>query len=184
MAIMVGTGRGARAGVLVKNAEALELLEKVDTLVVDKTGTLTEGKPPLTTVHPAPGYAESQLLQMAASLERGSEHALASAILSGAAQRGIQLSEIDNFASVTGRGVLGTVDGHIVAVGNARMLEQLNVDAVSLREEAEKMELEGQTVAYVVIDHLPAGLLGVVDPDQSHPPKKRSGNCIKSGCVL
>ncbi len=167
MAIMVGTGRGARAGVLVKKAEALELLEKTQTLVVDKTGTLTEGKPSLLAVHPAPGIAELQLLKMAASLERGSEHALASAVIAGAEKRGLQLSETGNFASVTGMGVLGTVDGRAVAVGNARFLARLNVDASPLKDKAEALEREGRTVAYVAMDQRPAGLLEVADPIRS-----------------
>jgi Cu+-exporting ATPase len=164
MSIMVGTGRGAIAGVLIKNAEALEILEKVDTLVVDKTGTLTEGRPRLTAVEAAPGWNESEILRFAASLERGSEHSLACAIMGGASERDVQLSEVKEFVSLTGRGVSGVVEGRSVAVGNSSLLTQLGVDASPLPGMAEKLRSEGQTVVFVVIDSRFAGLLGVSDP--------------------
>ena len=128
MSIMVGTGRGATAGVLIKNAEALEVLEKIDTLVVDKTGTLTEGKPHLAALVAVPGQGENEILRLAASLERGSEHPLAAAIVAGAEKKGIQLAEARDFRSITGKGVVGTVDGKQVALGNRRLLEELGVE--------------------------------------------------------
>jgi Cu+-exporting ATPase len=164
MSIMVGTGRGARAGVLIKNAEALELLDKVDTLVVDKTGTLTEGKPSLTSIQTSGNWTESEMLHLAASLEQGSEHALASAIISAAFNRGLWVSKISEFQSVPGKGILGVVDGHSIAIGNKELLTQLNVDATPLSLAADKMQRQSQTVMFVVIDRVPAGLLGVSDP--------------------
>ena len=127
LTIMVGTGRGASAGVLIKNAEALEVMEKIDTLVVDKTGTLTEGKPGLVSVMPASGKNEDEILRLAASLERGSEHPLAAAIVDGTRERGIKLAEATNFRSVTGKGVMGTVDGKAVGLGNQKLLEEMGV---------------------------------------------------------
>ena len=129
MSIMVGTGRGATAGVLIKNAEALEVMEKIDTLIVDKTGTLTEGKPRLTSVVPGDGVSESDLLRLAASIERGSEHPLAAAIVAGAQQRNLKLSEAQDFQSITGKGVVGRVDNRQVALGNSKLLEQLKIEA-------------------------------------------------------
>ena len=164
MAIMVGTGRGARAGVLIKNAEALETMEKIDTLVVDKTGTLTEGKPRLVTVEPAEGLDESELLRLAASLERGSEHPLAAAIVAGAAERGIGLTSIEEFASVTGKGVTGRVNGRRAALGNRQLLDDLRVDPGPLAERAEQLRTDGQTVVFVAVDDRAVGLLGVADP--------------------
>jgi len=164
MSIMVGTGRGARAGVLIKNAEALELLEKVDTLVIDKTGTLTEGKPKLATVQAAGGWSENDLLRLSASLEQGSEHALAAAIVAAGAERGLQISAVSNFRSVTGKGIRGSVEGHSVAIGNRALLEQLLVDAGPLAQTAEDLRRNGQTVVFVLVDNVPAGLLGVSDP--------------------
>ena len=164
MSIMVGTGRGAAAGVLVKSAEALEVLEHVDTLVVDKTGTLTEGKPALVTVEPAEGLAEAELLRLAASLERGSEHPLASAIVVGAQARGALLVDARGFRSITGKGVVGEVEGRQVALGNAALLEELGVDPGDLRERAEALRREGQTVMLAAVDGRPAGLVGVADP--------------------
>jgi P-type Cu+ transporter len=164
MSIMVGTGRGARAGVLIRNAEALELLGKVDTLVIDKTGTITEGKPQLSTIEIAGGWLENDLLRLAASLEQGSEHALASAIVSAAKSRLLPLSKADEFRSITGKGILGIVEGHAVAIGNSKILEQLGVDAGALLQTAESLRRKGQTVMFVLIDQLPAGLLGVSDP--------------------
>ncbi|TMA57293.1 MAG: copper-translocating P-type ATPase, partial [Deltaproteobacteria bacterium] len=169
MSIMVGTGRGATAGVLIKNAEALEVLEKVDTLVVDKTGTLTEGKPRLTAVVKAKGerskeQGESALLRLAASLERGSEHPLAAAIVAGAQERGLILSQAEDFRSLTGKGVTGTVDGRAVALGNHKLLEQLAIDPGALLGRAEDLRRDGQTVMFIALDGRPAGLLGVADP--------------------
>ncbi|MBN1567517.1 MAG: heavy metal translocating P-type ATPase [Acidobacteria bacterium] len=164
MSVMVGTGRGAKAGILIKNAEALELLEKVDTLVVDKTGTLTEGKPRLISVEVAEGRSKSELLRFAASLEQGSEHVLAAAITSAAAERGLRLSKVSEFRSITGKGISGVVDGHAVAVGNRFLLEELAIDGGSLIQPAENLRSEGQTVMFVLIDRLPAGLLCVSDP--------------------
>jgi P-type Cu+ transporter len=163
MSIMVGTGRGATAGVLVKNAEALEVLEKVDTLVMDKTGTLTEGKPGLTSVVAMPGHDEAALLRLAASLERGSEHPLAAAIVEGANARGIELAEAQGFRSITGKGVTGTVEGNSVALGNRALLEELHIDAGDLRDRAEALRQDGQTVMFVVIDGRTTGLVGVAD---------------------
>ncbi len=164
MAIMVGTGRGAHAGVLVRNAEVLETMEKVDTLVIDKTGTLTEGKPKLVSVAPAAGFEESDLVRLAASLERGSEHPLAAAIVAGATERGAMLAEVRDFRSLTGRGVVGSVQGREVAVGNAALLEELKIAPSDLIARAEAMRAEGQTVMFVAVDRKPAGLLGVADP--------------------
>src|SRR5919109_1977412 len=164
MSIMVGTGRGATAGVLVKNAEALEVLEKVDTLVMDKTGTLTEGKPRLTSVVAMPGRDEAALLRLAASLERGSEHPLAAAIVEGANARGVEPVQAQGFRAITGKGVTGTVGGNSVALGNRALLEELHIDAGDLRERAEGLRRDGQTVMFVVIGGQAAGLLGVADP--------------------
>lgn len=164
IAIMVGTGRGATAGVLIKNAEALEVMEKVDTLVVDKTGTLTVGKPKLVAVHAEAGFDEDELLRLAASLERASEHPLAEAIVRGAEEKGLTLVKADNFQSVTGKGVSGEVDGHTVAAGNAAMLESLGISAGKLSQQADRQRAEGQTVMLMVIDGKAAGLIGVADP--------------------
>jgi len=171
MSIMVGTGRGASAGVLIKNAEALELLERVDALVVDKTGTLTEGKPKLVSVVPAPGISEAELLLFAATLERGSEHPLAAAIIAGAQERGVQLGELKDFHSITGSGVTGTVNGRAVAVGNPRVEEHLAVDPEPLAARAETLRRDGQTVMFVWIDGKPGGLLGVADPIKPSAPE-------------
>ena len=168
MSIMVGTGRGATAGVLIKNAEALEIIEKIDTLIVDKTGTLTEGKPRLTSVVPLNGplneTTEGELLRLAASIERGSEHPLAAAIVAGAQQRNLQLSEAEDFQSITGKGVTGKVDQRQVALGNSKLLEQLKIEAGGLSERAEALRKEGETVMFVGVDGRLAGLIGVADP--------------------
>jgi len=164
MSIMVGTGRGASAGVLIRNAEALELLEKVDTLVVDKTGTLTEGKPQLTCLKADPGWNENDVLRLSASLEQGSEHALAGAIVAAAKDRNLTFPVVSDFQSITGQGITGTVDGHSVAIGNTALLARFNVEPGSLAQEAEAQRLKGQTVVFVLIDQAPAGLLGVSDP--------------------
>jgi Cu+-exporting ATPase len=164
MSIMVGVGRGAQAGVLIKNAEALEVMEDVDTLVVDKTGTLTEGKPRLVTVQPVDDFDENELLRLAASLERGSEHPLADAIVRGSNDRELDLVESTGFESVTGKGVQGTVDGRSIALGNRAMMEQVGFAADDLAQRAESLRGEGQTVMFAAIDGKPAGLLGVADP--------------------
>lgn len=164
MSIMVGTGRGALAGVLIRNAEALEVMEKVDTIVVDKTGTLTEGKPRLTLVTAVPGMDETQLLRLAASLERGSEHPLAAAIVAGAIERGSALSEARDFASITGQGVTGTLEGRKVALGNAALLRSLGIETGFLDAAADRFRQQGGTAMFVVVDGLLAGLLGVTDP--------------------
>jgi Cu+-exporting ATPase len=171
MSIMVGTGRGATLGVLFKNAEALEVMRKVDTLVVDKTGTLTEGKPELITVEPVSGFDEAALLRMAGSLERASEHPLAAAIVKGAESKGAALIKPDDFASATGRGVTGRVDGRQVALGNRGLLEENGVDTEPLRARADTLRAEGQTVMYLTVDGQAAGLLGVADPIKASTPE-------------
>ncbi len=164
MSIMVGTGRGAELGVLLRNAEALEVLEQVTTIVVDKTGTLTEGKPKLVTVEPVAGFDAPTLLRLAASLENVSEHPLASAILAGAREQGASLSAVTAFDSATGKGVTGQVEDHAVAVGNRRHLETLGIDPGALAARAENLRTAGQTVMFVAIDRKAAGLIGVADP--------------------
>ncbi len=163
MSVMVGTGRGATAGVLIRNAEALETLEKVDTLLVDKTGTLTEGKPKLVAVVPAHGD-EATFLSLAASLERSSEHPLAASIVAGAEEREVALHPTEGFNSITGKGVTGTVAGRRVAVGNRALLDSLGVEPGALVARAEDMRRDGQTVMFVAIDGKAAGLIGVADP--------------------
>ncbi len=164
MSIMVATGKGASVGVLFRNAEAIEVLRQVNTLVVDKTGTLTEGKPKLVAVVPQPGQDEAVVLRLAASLEQGSEHPLASAIVAGAASRGVDLLKPADFQAISGKGVTGTVDGHAVALGNLALLQQLHVDPGPLAARAEELRADGQTVMFVVVDAQPAGLLAVADP--------------------
>ncbi len=164
MSIMVGTGRGAQNGVLIRNAEALETLEKVDTLVVDKTGTLTLGKPHLEIVKAYDGFDEQKILLFAASLERSSEHPLAAAIAEGAGQRQVTMLAASDFKSLTGEGITGSVDGHRVAVGNKALMERLKIPVAGLTEEAEALRKQGQTVMLVAIDGHAAGLLGVADP--------------------
>jgi len=162
MSIMVATGKAAQNGVLFRNAEAIEVMRKVDTLVVDKTGTLTEGKPRLETVVVVNGFDEQTLLRLAGSLERSSEHPLAAAIVAGANERGIEIKDATRFQSVTGKGVVGEVDGHHVAVGNRSLLDDPKLDA-----RAEELRVNGQTIMFVVIDEKPAGLIGVADPIKS-----------------
>jgi Cu+-exporting ATPase len=164
MSIMVATGKGATMGVLFKNAEAIEFMRKVDTLVVDKTGTLTEGKPKLVALKPAPGFDESRLLQLAASLERASEHPLAAAIMAGAEARSVPLLTAEGFEAVTGKGVKAKVERANVLLGNRRLMEESNVDLGVLKEQAEAMRADGQTVMFVAVDGKPAGLIGVADP--------------------
>ena len=164
MSIMVGTGRGALAGVLIKNAEALEIMEKVNTLVVDKTGTLTEGKPKLTSVIPLAGFDAGEVLRLGASLERASEHPLAAAIVSGAQGKSIALAAVGDFRSYTGKGVAGTVEGRAVALGNLKLFEELRIDAGELPARAEALRGDGQTVMLLAIAGRAAGLIGVADP--------------------
>jgi Cu+-exporting ATPase len=164
MAIMVGTGRGAEAGVLIRNAEALERLEQVDTLVIDKTGTLTEGKPALERVIAAPGYSEEDVLTLAAALEAGSEHPLAAAIVGGAAQRGLHVPVSAAFQSVTGKGVRGSVNGRDVALGNAALMRESHVDIDELSPQAESLRLRGSTAMFVAVDGKAAGVVAVHDP--------------------
>ena len=175
MSIMVAMGRGATAGVLFKNAEAIEQMRKVDTLVVDKTGTLTEGRPKLVTVEPISiserGFEVQNLLRMAATLERGSEHPLASAIVKGAQERGIALGSAQEFESMTGQGVRGRVDGAQVILGNRKLLDDLGVDPGALTARAEALRADGQTVMFVVINNKVAGLLGVADPIKQSTPE-------------
>ena len=164
MSIMVGTGRGTRAGVLVKNAEALESMEKIDTLVVDKTGTLTEGKPRLAGVTATGVISEDELLRLAASLERGSEHPLAAAIVKGAEERGLTLGAAADFASETGKGVVGFVDGKRIAVGNLALFASLGIDPATLALRADELRKDGQSVMLIAVDGLAAGLVAVADP--------------------
>lgn len=171
MSIMVGTGRGALAGVLIKNAEALEVLEKVDTLVVDKTGTLTEGKPRLASVYALQGWNAVEVFRLAATLERGSEHPLAAAIVGGAQERGLKLGEAREFRSVTGEGVMGKVDGKTVALGNRKLFDELKVELNALATKAGELRREGQIVVFVAINGLACGLLGVTDPIKQSTPE-------------
>ncbi len=164
MSIMVGAGRGAQAGVLIRSATALELMEKIDTLVVDKTGTLTEGKPKLVSLETTEDISEEELLGATASLERGSEHPLAGAIVAAALGRGIELGAPDAFESVTGKGVRGVVEGRTIALGNSAMMEEQSVSVGSLAARAEAMRREGQTVMFAALDGKAAGLLGLADP--------------------
>ncbi|OYX58650.1 MAG: copper-translocating P-type ATPase [Brevundimonas subvibrioides] len=164
ISIMVGVGRGAHAGVLIKNAEALERFEKVDTLVLDKTGTLTEGRPSVTAIRPAAGFDEVELLRLSASLERGSEHPLADAVVRAASDRNLVLSEASEFDSPVGRGVTGMVDGRRVALGNGRYLREIGVDVAPLEAEAEALRRDGATAIFVAVDGAAAGVLGIADP--------------------
>ncbi|MFT6107358.1 MAG: Cu+-exporting ATPase [Planctomycetota bacterium] len=164
MSIMVGTGRGAAAGVLIRDAEALETLERVDTVVVDKTGTLTEGKPALVSVEPVDAMPADDLLRLAAAIERGSEHPLAAAIVAGAEDRGLAIPTASEFASRTGLGLTGTVEGRRVAIGNDALMAELGVDSSALQDRANSLRESGQTVVFVAVDEREAGLLGVADP--------------------
>jgi Cu+-exporting ATPase len=164
MSIMVATGRGARAGVLVKDAAALERLARVDTLLVDKTGTLTEGRPRLSSVVALPGVSDADLLRLAASLERASEHPLAAALVEGATSRGLALASVETFESITGMGVTGTVQGRRVAIGNDKLLERLEIDIAPLAARADALRAGGETVMVVAIDGVLAGLVSVADP--------------------
>ncbi len=171
MSIMVGTGRGATTGVLIKNAEALEIMEKIDTLVVDKTGTLTEGRPKLMEVVAQAGFDEDTVLKFGASLERNSEHPLAAAIVEGAKTKGEGLIDVIDFQSVTGKGVTGKIDGRQVAIGNVRLFEDLSIEYDSLKVKAEELRQDGQTAMFVAIDENAAGILSVADPIKSSTPE-------------
>lgn len=164
MSIMVAMGKGAMTGVLFKNAEAIEIMKKIDTIVVDKTGTLTIGKPRLVSVIPADGFDEKSVLHFGASIERGSEHPLASAIVKGAEERGISIADVEGFESVTGKGVTGKIEGREIALGSRKLLEDTGIDPGSLSQKAEAMRAEGQTVMFIAIDGKTAGLLCVADP--------------------
>jgi P-type Cu+ transporter len=164
MSIMVGVGRGAEFGVLIKNAEALERFEKVDTLVVDKTGTLTEGKPKVVALRAFGGVAENDLLRLAASLERGSEHPLAAAIVQAAAERSLALSPVGDFDSDAGKGVSGTIEGKRVLIGNRPMMQAGGIDVAALAANADEMRADGATAIFVAIDGEPAGVLAIADP--------------------
>ena len=170
MSIMVGVGRGAQAGVLIKNAEALERMEKVDTLVVDKTGTLTEGKPKVTAIVAAAGFDEAELLRLGASVERASEHPLADAILRAAKDRGLKLAEVEGFDSPSGRGATGQVEGNAIVLGNAAYLGALGIGVASLGGEAERLREGGATVIHIAIDGRIAGLFAVADPVKASTP--------------
>jgi Cu+-exporting ATPase len=171
MSIIAGTGRGAMAGVLIKNAESLEIMEKVDTLIIDKTGTLTEGKPKLMEVVVASGFEQNETLRLVASLEQSSEHPLAAAIVKGAQDKGITLSTVQNFSSTTGKGVQGTVDGHTVALGNAAMFTSLGMNADSLVQAADQLRAKGQTAMFAAIDGKPAAIISVADPIKATTPE-------------
>jgi Cu+-exporting ATPase len=170
MSIMVGVGKGASAGILIKNAEALERFERVDTLVVDKTGTLTEGKPRVVAIVPAEGRSEADVLSAAASLERSSEHPLAAAILAAARERNIQLRAVEAFKSLTGKGITGMLGGAVAAVGTAQLLRELQIDVAGLDEKAEEFRREGATAMFVVVADRVAGIIAVADPIKSTTP--------------
>jgi Cu+-exporting ATPase len=171
MSIMVGVGRGAQAGVLIKNAEALERMEKIDTLVVDKTGTLTEGKPKVVTIVPAEGFSEDDVLRLAASVERASEHPLADAIVRAAKERNLALGQVEQFDSPTGKGATGKVDGQSIVLGNARYLASIGIETRSLDTEAERLRADGATVINMAVDGRPAGLFAIADPVKASTPQ-------------
>jgi Cu+-exporting ATPase len=171
MSIMVATGKGATMGVLFKNAEAIEVMRKVDTLVVDKTGTLTEGRPSLQEVQVTGSLDQDELLRLVASVERASEHPLAEAIVEGAIERGLELEKAKDFKSVTGKGAVGRAGGHVVAIGNRALLEELGIDPGSLVDSAEALRKEGQTAMFVAVDGAPAGLVSVADPVKASTPE-------------
>ncbi|MGD8641524.1 MAG: heavy metal translocating P-type ATPase [Gammaproteobacteria bacterium] len=170
MSIMVGTGRGATLGVLIKNAEALETMEKVNTIVVDKTGTLTEGKPKLVNIETLNGANEEEVLRLAASLESHSEHPLAAAIIARAREQNIKLSEVDDFQSVTGKGVTGNVENKRIALGNVKLLKSEGIDSGDLEQKATELRQQGQTVMFIAVNHKPAALLGIADPIKKTTP--------------
>ncbi len=170
MSIMVGVGRGAQAGVLIKNAEALERMEKIDTLVIDKTGTLTEGKPKVVAVTPGHGFDEAQIVKLAASIERGSEHPLAAAIVAAAAERKLDLSPVREFDAPAGKGVIGIVESKRLALGNARFLDEMNIDTSALAAEAERLRGDGATAIFLAVDGKVAGVIAVADPIKGTTP--------------
>jgi Cu+-exporting ATPase len=171
MSIMVGTGKGAQLGILIKNAEALEIMEKIDTLVIDKTGTLTEGKPCLMSVVACKNFSEEDVLTLGASLERASEHPLAAAIVKGAEEKGIQLTAGEQFESVTGQGVRGRILERQVALGNAKLMAAQNIDTTPLQKQADELRQEGQTVMFVAVDGKLGGFISVADPIKSSTPE-------------
>lgn len=171
MSIMVAMGKGATAGVLFKNAEAIEVMKKVDTLVIDKTGTLTVGKPKIVEIVPVNGFDENRILYFAASLERGSEHPLAAAIVKGAEERGISLTDVQEFESVTGKGVMGKIEGSKIALGNKKLLDDIGIDPALVLDKADTMRAEGQTVMFVSVDNKVIGLIGVADPIKETTPE-------------
>jgi Cu+-exporting ATPase len=171
MSIMVGVGRGAQAGVLIKNAEALERMERIDTLVVDKTGTLTEGKPKLVALVPAAGFIEADVLRLAASVEKASEHPLALAIVAAAAERKLALADVSAFDSPTGKGVVGTVEGRELRLGNARFLRESNIDTAGLEGEAERLRQDGATAIFLAVDGKVAAVLAIADPVKATTPE-------------
>jgi Cu+-exporting ATPase len=171
MSIMVGVGRGAHSGVLIKSAEALERMEKVDTLVVDKTGTLTEGKPTVVALRPVEDMGEIELLYLAASIERASEHPLGRAVVAAAEDRGIVLAAPEGVDSPVGKGVLGRVDGRAVLIGNTRFLEEYAVDARALEADADALRRDGVTAIFVAVDGRAAGVIGIADPVKASTPE-------------
>jgi Cu+-exporting ATPase len=171
MSIMVGVGRGARAGVLVKNAEALERMEKVNTLVIDKTGTLTEGKPKVVAIVAATDFSETEVLRLSGSVERASEHPLAAAIVATAAERNVALAKVHDFDAPTGKGVIGTVERSKVALGNANFLAQLSIQTLALESAADRLRRDGATVIFLAVDQKIAGLLAIADPIKTTTPE-------------
>jgi Cu+-exporting ATPase len=175
MSIMVGVGRGAQAGVLIKNAEALEHMEKIDTLVVDKTGTLTEGKPAVTALIPASGFSEAEVLRLAASVERASEHPLAVAIVAAAEKQGIATAPVSAFDSPTGKGAFGTVEGRKVVLGNAAFLKEHGADVSALAAQADKLREDGATAIFAGVDGKVAGAIAIADPVKASTPEALAG---------
>ncbi|HEY2185211.1 MAG TPA: copper-translocating P-type ATPase, partial [Xanthobacteraceae bacterium] len=170
MSIMVGVGRGAQAGVLIKNAEALERMEKIDTLVVDKTGTLTEGKPKVVAIATAAGYDENEVLRLAASVEKASEHPLALAMVTAAQERGLPLAQVSGFDAPTGKGVIGTIAGHRIALGNAGFLKELGIDTASVASQAERLRRDAATAIFAAVDDRIAGVIAIADPVKATTP--------------
>jgi Cu+-exporting ATPase len=175
MSIMVGVGRGAQSGVLIKDAQALERMETIDTLVIDKTGTLTEGKPAVTAIVTADGYAEADVLRLAAGVERASEHPLAAAIVRAAQERGIATAAVSDFDSPTGKGAMGNVEGKRVVLGNANFLAELGIDAGPLAAKAEALRGEGATAIFIAVDGAPAGVIAIADPVKASTPAALAG---------
>jgi Cu+-exporting ATPase len=170
MSIMVGVGKGAQAGVLIKNAESLEQMKKVDTLVIDKTGTLTKGKPTVTKIVPAEGFSADNLLQLSASLEQGSEHPLAHAVMMAAKEKSLEIEAVDGFDSPTGKGVTGKIKNQHIALGNVMLMDEISVDVSSLSAQADDLRADGATVIFISVDKKPAGLLAIADPVKETTP--------------